>query len=129
MDSDGSHQINLTNTNVYEQQATWSPDGRKIAFTSFREDNALIYVMNTDGTDTQKVIESKVSLSYPVWSPDSQQIVCMSHNMSNGKFDYFRHNFKDEQTYPLFWDMKHPYRFYGWSQNDEYLIFRGNHTI
>src|SRR3990170_4822039 len=36
MDADGSNQKNLTNNKASDGSSTWSPDGKKIAFTSYR---------------------------------------------------------------------------------------------
>ena len=49
MAADGSHPINLTNHPALDGFAVWSPDGTRIAFTSNRDGNTEIYVMNADG--------------------------------------------------------------------------------
>ena len=43
--------MNLTNVRTStDVHPAWSPDGAKIAFTSTRDGNSEIYVMNADGT-------------------------------------------------------------------------------
>lgn len=51
-----------------------SPDGRKIAFTSDREGNAEIYVMNVDGGGIRRLTRNDGTDEYPTWSPDGQWI-------------------------------------------------------
>ncbi|MCK4394724.1 PD40 domain-containing protein, partial [Candidatus Bipolaricaulota bacterium] len=46
-----------------------SPDGSKIAFTSDRDGNPEIYVMNADGTNQQRLTNSLATDGSPVWSP------------------------------------------------------------
>ena len=55
----------------------------KIAFISTRDDNAEIYVMDTDGTDTVRLTKHSVIDSYPAWSPDGTKIAFTS-NRRNG---------------------------------------------
>ena len=50
MDADGSNQTRLTNNRGRDLDPVFSPDGKKIAFTSDRDGNSEIYVMNADGT-------------------------------------------------------------------------------
>jgi Tol biopolymer transport system component len=57
MDADGSNPLRLTNT-LDNLGPVWSPDGRKIAFLSYRDGNdgnPEIYVMNADGSGPQNV--------------------------------------------------------------------------
>jgi Tol biopolymer transport system component len=51
VNADGSNQRRLTRNPAGEGSSTWSPDGRKIAFTSNRDGFYQIYVMKADGSD------------------------------------------------------------------------------
>jgi len=58
----------------------WSPDGRRIAFTSNRSGNPEIYVMNADGSDPVRLTFSNGASSVaPDWSPNGKQIVFQSN--------------------------------------------------
>ena len=46
MDADGSNQTGLMNGNSFGDDPSWSPDGNQIAFSSDRDGNYEIYVMN-----------------------------------------------------------------------------------
>ena len=50
MNADGSGVTRLTNNSVSDRYPKWSPDGRRIAFTSNRDGDHEIYVMNADGS-------------------------------------------------------------------------------
>ena len=50
MNADGTAQTRLTNNAASDAYPVFSPDGQKIAFTSTRDGNSEIYVMNADGT-------------------------------------------------------------------------------
>ncbi len=65
---DGSNFQVLTSENV-NWQATWSPDGEKIAFVSFRDGSAQIYMMNRDGSHQTRLTDTSISKTSPVWSP------------------------------------------------------------
>jgi TolB protein len=47
----------------------WSPDGRMIAYLSWRHGNYDVYVMNADGSGLTNVTRSKASESSFAWSP------------------------------------------------------------
>ena len=49
MDADGSNLRRLTNHSADDYSPSWSADGRSIAFTSERDGNREIYVMDADG--------------------------------------------------------------------------------
>ncbi len=72
MNVDGTGQANLTNS--YDWRPAWSPDGRRIAFYSFRDGNFEIYVVNADGTGQTRLTYNPAWDRYPAWSPDGRRI-------------------------------------------------------
>ena len=64
----------------YETQPRFSPDGKRIAFTSDRGGGDNIWIMNRDGSDKRQFTnESFRLLNQPSWSPDGQFIVAKKH--------------------------------------------------
>lgn len=64
----------------YETQPRFSPDGKRIAFTSDRGGGDNIWIMNRDGSDKRQLTnESFRLLNQPSWSPDGQFIVAKKH--------------------------------------------------
>ncbi len=49
-----------------------------IAFTSLRDGNAEIYVMNADGSNQTRVTNNKYGDWFPKWSPDGKKIAFIS---------------------------------------------------
>ncbi|PHR61352.1 MAG: amidohydrolase [Robiginitomaculum sp.] len=65
---------------AWEIQPRFSPDGKRIAFTSDREGGDNIWTMNTDGSSpTQITNESFRLLNNPTWSPDGRFIAARKH--------------------------------------------------
>ena len=56
----------------------WSPDGRQIAFTSTRDADPEIYVMNADGTGARRLTTTPGRDAHPAWSPDGRSILFQS---------------------------------------------------
>ena len=56
----------------------WSPDGTKIAFTSSRDGNPEIYVMNREGSNVQRITNHPNIDATPTWSPTGTQIAFTS---------------------------------------------------
>jgi imidazolonepropionase-like amidohydrolase/Tol biopolymer transport system component len=65
---------------AYETMPRFSPDGRRIAFTSDRDGIENIWTMNTAGSDLRQVSrERERQVSNPAWTPDGQYIVARKH--------------------------------------------------
>ena len=64
---------NLTNNSGKDSYPAWSPDGRSIAFTSNRDGNDDIHVMNADGTGVTRLTNSTFNY-WSAWSPDGGRI-------------------------------------------------------
>lgn len=67
--------VNLTNNLAEDNLPGWSPDGKKIAFTSNRDGAGDIYVMNSDGSNVRRLTFTPQAESSSVWSPDGTKIV------------------------------------------------------
>ena len=74
-DADGGNARQITFGNGNESDASFSPDGRWIAFVSTRDGSAQLYVMPTSGGEARKVTSISTGVSAPVWSPDSKSMV------------------------------------------------------
>lgn len=64
----------------FEMQPQFSPDGRKIAFTSDRGGGDNIWIMNADGSDKRQLTQEKFRLlNEPTWSRDGKFIAARKH--------------------------------------------------
>ena len=82
MDADGDSQRNLTNNDFDDQSPSWSPDGKRIAFVSERNDrdwNRQIYVMDNDGGNQRNLSNNDFDEWGPSWSPDGKRIAFVSY--------------------------------------------------
>lgn len=52
------------------EQAVWSPDGTRIAFSGTVDGNADIYVMDADGKNLTRLTTAPEEDTEPAWSPD-----------------------------------------------------------
>ena len=76
----GGQAKNLTTGAMWDMQPRFSPDGKKIAFTSDRAGGDNIWVMDRDGSNPKQVTkESFRLLNSPTWSPDGQYIAARKH--------------------------------------------------
>jgi Tol biopolymer transport system component len=74
-DLNGKVTRRLTSTPGYDAEATISPDGKKIVFTSTRNGDLDLYTMNIDGSGLRQVT-SELGYDGGAWfSPDSRKIV------------------------------------------------------
>ena len=77
--ADGSQLQQLTDTPENEQHPSWSPDGKKIAFTQGEVmTNFDIYVINEDGSGRVRLTEHAERDQEPAWSPDGSKIAFVS---------------------------------------------------
>jgi TolB protein len=63
----------------------WSPDGSKIAFTSNRDGNPEIYIMNSDGSGLRRMTNNPMIDVTPTWSPNGNQIAWVSDRTGSPK--------------------------------------------
>jgi len=75
---DGANLLRLTHNKAEDWFPAWSPDGKRIAFSSNRDGNHEIYVMpapgpqakvNADGSDQKRLTNNNAEDWGPVWMP------------------------------------------------------------
>jgi len=97
-------QRRLTDPPASDYHPTWSPDGadeyiRQIAFTSERDGNQEIYVMEADGSHPRRLTNDPAGDMRPSWSPDGTQIAFNS--MRDGNWDIYVMNSDGSNQRPL----------------------------
>ncbi|RMH19450.1 MAG: hypothetical protein D6701_05000 [Gemmatimonadetes bacterium] len=74
-DADGSNLRQLTHEFGYDAEATFSPVGDRIVFTSMRDGDLDIYSMAPDGSDVRRLTHELGYDGGPFFSPDGSKIV------------------------------------------------------
>lgn len=81
--TDGTELRDLTDDNFrHDGWPRWSPDGKRIAFTSRRTGDYEVWVINRDGSGMRQVTDSKGG-HYSPWSPDGNTIAYSIHTPKN----------------------------------------------
>ena len=75
--------VPITNNNYNDTTGDWSPDGTQIVFSSFREGDREIYVINADGSSERPLTHNEASDIDPNWSPDGEEILFSSNRDGN----------------------------------------------
>jgi Tol biopolymer transport system component len=88
---DGQGLQRLTNTPGYDAEATISPNGKTIVFTSVRNGDLDLYSMKIDGTGLKRLTHEMGYDGGAFFSPDSQRIVYRaSHPQNLQEIDAYR---------------------------------------
>lgn len=69
-----------------QDNPTWSPDGRYIAYSSDRSGNFDVWVQSAQGGDAIRITSSEQHEWQPDWSPDGNHIVFRSERDGGGLF-------------------------------------------
>lgn len=75
---DGTGMKRLTESDGYDAEGSFSPDGKQIVFTSTRDGDPDLYVMNADGSDVRQVTNVPGYDGGPFFSPDGNWIIFRS---------------------------------------------------
>lgn len=78
--ADGSKIKQLTKTAGYDAEATVSPDGKKIVFTSTRDGDLDLYVMDKNGKNVKRLTTELGYDGGAFFSPDGKQIVYRAYH-------------------------------------------------
>ncbi len=83
--TDGAGMRQLTDDAFKDREPRWSPDGKRIAFTSDRSGTSQIWAIDRDGSGLQQLTQM-VGAHHSVWSPDGTQMVYSIHTPKNGAY-------------------------------------------
>lgn len=79
----------LTTADGYDAECSYSPDGKKIVFSSMRDGDQDIYVCDADGGNAKRVVQAKGYDGGPFFSPDGKRLVYRSDRKGDGNMQIF----------------------------------------
>ena len=139
MAPDGSRLANASHSWADDVAPVWSPDGRRIAFVSFRDTLAgkwglgpgTIYVLDFDPNggvdvgDARRVTDKNTDDGWPTWSPNGQRIAFESS--SSGNWDIWVINVDGSGLTNLTHSPEDE-RYPAWSPNGKKIAFTSKRT-
>ena len=120
-DSAGTPIRKLTDQPNFDYQARWSPDGRRVAYVSVRENRQVIFTMRPDGSELIQLTANGVQNSEPSWSPDGRRIAFRSER--NGSPEIFVMNADGTDQRVLTSGIRAVYP--DWSPDGSKILFTG----
>ena len=76
--TDGGEVKQLTSTDYYNGQPTWSPDGKNIVFVSSRSGSSQIWMLPSGPGEARQITNIETGASGPIFSPDGKNILFVS---------------------------------------------------
>lgn len=68
----------LTDHPALDYNATFAPDGQRLAFVSERDGNMELYALGADGSGLQRLTTDFALDDHPTWSPDGKRLAFVS---------------------------------------------------
>jgi Tol biopolymer transport system component len=124
INADGTGLTQLTNVPGADFEPAWSPDGKRIAFTSIRDGNNQIYLFDVDSQSVIRLTAPDVNIenSQPAWSPDGKQIAYMAKRVGTYQIWVMSDTGQDSvqlvRSGQSLWDYAP-----AWSANGEGIVF------
>ena len=128
MNADGSDPVDLTALpDVSDGFPAWSPDGSQIAFTTRRDGNNEIYLMDAYGHALKRLTFAPGDDFAPSWSPDGKQIAFLSdRDGQTGVYSIYIMNAAASWVKRLTDDGGNDYT-PDWSPDGYTIVFRSDH--
>ena len=83
----GEQQMALTSGNSVNTQPAWSADGSTLAFSSVRNSQSAIYLIDADGQNLRRLNQSTLWQTAPSWAPDGTAIAFLARDNSKAGVD------------------------------------------
>ena len=131
MNADGTGQTKLTNNPASDRYPSWSPDGRRIAFYSTRDDDFCgdLYVMNIDGSGKTSLTRNVPFGGWSAsWSPDGRRIAFVTgcgQNRQHGGFQIYVMDADGSNPTPLT-DAPGDDEYPSWSPDGRLILFQSS---
>lgn len=116
---------NLTDSsNAHEREASWSPDGARIAFISDLDGEEELYLVKQDGSEKPQELTTGLHamLYSPRWAPDGKRI---AFSDKDGKL--YVVSLDDKKVSEIARDPQGELRDYVWSHDGGHLAFTMSH--
>jgi dipeptidyl aminopeptidase/acylaminoacyl peptidase len=68
----------FTNSTKSEDSPRWSPDGKRLAFLSSRDEFRQLYLISLDGGEAKRLTQTKQDIQSFDWSPSGKQIAFLA---------------------------------------------------
>jgi Tol biopolymer transport system component len=119
------------NTRIIDSQPAWQPligSENKIVFTSDRDGNAEIYLMESDGSNQTNLTNHPSKDATPVWSPDGARIAFTSDRSGRSNIYVMDADGGNVRAVTNFDNSASDYRVYdpAWSPDGTKLVFVGS---
>lgn len=83
----GQTTTQLTNDSANDVMPSFSPDGKRVAFSSNRGGSWDVYIMGTNGGQPIQVTSEPSHELHPTWSPDGRTLAFSRLNPGSGKWE------------------------------------------
>lgn len=127
-DVDGSHARALSFSRGVDTSPAWNPKtGQQIVFVSDRGGEPMLYTMNSDGTNVQKI--DMPDMGYvvdPSWSPNGQ-LLTFCWRRPSGNFDIYIMDIASRQLVELTRDAGRNER-PSWAPDGRHIVFESTRT-
>ncbi len=126
MDADGENVVKLTDNNYNDCHPSFSYDGSKLVFESWRDGNHEIYIMNNDGSNQVNLTNNGAADGEPAYSPAGNKIV-FSSDRNDSQYEIYTMNMDGTNVTRLTTSggNYHP----AWSPNGSKIAYESNGDI
>ena len=127
-DPNGYHAHAITTSRAVDTSPVWNPKtGQQIVFVSDRAGDPVLYTMNADGSNVQRIqLPDMGYVVDPAWSPNGQ-LLAFAWRRPTGNFDIYIMDIASDQLVELTRDQARNER-PSWAPDGRHLVFESTRT-